>query len=112
MAIARTVRVRGESEVEKVIFSTKFLMLSLFAVFFALIYITVKVEAVKIGYEISANKNKEEETSKRNLILRAEFMKLKSPERVESIAEELGFRFPTQEDLIYIEEKTVIGERK
>jgi hypothetical protein len=39
-------------------------------------------------------------------------MKLKSPERVESIAEELGFRFPTQEDLIYIEEKTVIGERK
>ncbi len=112
MAIARTVRVREGSDVEKAIFSTKFLMLSLFAVCFALLYITIKVEAVKIGYEISANKNKEEETLKQNLILGAEFMKLKSPERVEGIAEGLGFRFPTQEDLIYIEENTVIGERK
>ncbi len=112
MAIARTVRVRGSSDLEKAVFSTKFLMISLLAVCIALLYITIKVEAVKIGYQISSNKKKEEEVLKQNLILRAEFMKLKSPERVERIAEDLGFRFPTQEDLIYIEHKTVVGERK
>ena len=112
MAIARTVRVRGRSDLEKAIFSTKFLMLSLLTVCLALLYITVKVEAVKIGYEISSNKKNEEETLKQNLTLRADFMKLKSPERVERIAGGLGFRFPTQEDLIYIEENTVVGERK
>lgn len=112
MAIARTVRLRGRSDLERAIFSTKFLMLSVLTVCFALLYITIKVEAVKVGYEISSNKGKEEETLKQNLILRAEFMKLKSPERIESIAEGLGFRFPTQEDLIYIEENTVVGERR
>jgi cell division protein FtsL len=112
MAIARTDRIRGTSDLERVIFSSKFLAVSLFAVFFALVYITIKVEAVKTGYEISANKSIEEETLRQNLILRAEFMKLKSPERVEHIAEEMGFRFPTQEDIIYIEENTVIGERR
>ncbi len=39
-------------------------------------------------------------------------MKLKSPKRVEKIARELGFKFPTQDDVIYIEQPTVVGENR
>jgi len=112
MALARTMRVRGNSNLERVVFSTRFLVLVLFLLGLALAYITIKVESLRIGYEISASKKKEEEVLKENLILQAEFMKLKSPERIESIARNLGFKFPTQDDLIYIEESTVIGETK
>lgn len=112
MALARTIRVRGNSNLERVIFSTRFLVLVLLTLGLAIAYITIKVESLKIGYEISASKKREEEVLKENLILRAEFMKLKSPERIEGIARELGFKFPTQDDLIYMEENTVVGETK
>jgi len=45
-----------------------------------------------------------------NLLLQAECMELKSPARIEGIARESGFRFPTQDDVIFVKEKTVIGE--
>ena len=42
--------------------------------------------------------------------MQSEFMLLKAPERLEEAASELGFKFPTQEDIIYIEKNKVVGK--
>jgi cell division protein FtsL len=112
MALAKTIRVRGNSTLERVVFSTRFLVVIILVMVLAIAYITIKVEAIRMGYEISASKREEEKSLKENLLLTAELMRLKSPQRVEGLAHELGFKFPTQEDLIYIEENTLIGESK
>jgi len=43
-------------------------------------------------------------------MLQSDFMKLKSPEKLEKSAIELGFKFPTQEDIIFIEKNKVVGK--
>jgi hypothetical protein len=39
-------------------------------------------------------------------------MRAKSPDRLEQTAIEMGFKYPTQEDIIYIEETTVADGKK
>jgi Cell division protein FtsL. len=106
------VKTRRKSNLDKVLLSSRFLILVCLAVLTALAYVHIKVEEIKLGYDISANRRQEEKTIKESLLLKAELMRLKSPARIEEIAREIGFQFPTQEDVIYIEERTVVGERK
>ena len=112
MAQIGAIRIKKKSNLDKTFLSMKFLILVLLTLSLALVYVRIKVEMIKLGYDISANKKKEEEALKENLLLQAEFMELKSPARIEYLARNLGFRFPTQEDVIYIKENTIIGERR
>jgi cell division protein FtsL len=112
MTESKNTRIKGKSNSNKDIFSLRLFFLCLLIICIALLYVRIKVETIKFGYEISANKKKEVELLKENHLLHAQCMELKSPARIEDIAREYGFRFPTQEDVIYIKEKTVIGERR
>jgi len=92
------------------ILSTGMIVLILLAIGLSLVYVRIKVEELSLGYEISRNKKKTEDLLKENRILQSDFMTLKSPERLERSAIELGFKFPTQEDIIYIEKNKVVGK--
>jgi len=78
----------------------------------SILYVRIKVEHVKIGYEISRNNKLEKSLIQERQNLRAKFMKLKSPERLELIADKLGFKYPTQNDIFYIEKATIVGKKK
>ena len=88
--------------------STGMVVVILFAIALSLVYVRIKVEEISLGYEISRNKKKTEDLLKDNRILNSEFMKLKSPESLEQTALELGFKFPTPEDIIYVEKNKVV----
>ena len=77
----------------------------------SLVYVRIKVEELSLGYEISRNKKKTQDLLKENRTLQSDFMKLKSPQRLEQMAVELGFKFPTQQDIIYIEKNKVVGNK-
>ncbi len=78
----------------------------------SILYVRIKVEHIKIGYEISRNNKLEKSLIQKRQDLRAKFMKLKSPERLELIADKLGFKYPTQNDIFYIEKATIVGKKK
>lgn len=92
------------------ILSTGVIVLILIAIGLSLVYVRIKVEEVSLGYEISRNKKNTEDLLKENRILQSDFMKLQSHEKLEEAASELGFKFPTQEDIIYIEKNKVVGK--
>ncbi len=91
--------------------SRKVIVLIVLAVLVALFYVRIKVEKVSLGYAISANKKIHKELVEENRLLQSELLKLKSPDRLERIGLHLGFKFPTQKDIIYMEKRTVIGNR-
>lgn len=101
-----------KSKMEKLIYSTRFIILVLLVIGLALGYVRIRFEETKIGYDISINKKIEKEILSEKRFLKADYVKLKSPERVERIARDLGFKFPTQEDVIFIEQPTVVGENR
>ena len=78
----------------------------------SIIYVRIKVEQIIVGYQISKNNKVEKSLIQDRHLLMAELMKLKSPERLEIIADKLGFKFPTQNDIFYIEKATIVGNRK
>ncbi len=100
---------RGNSG--KSVLSAGLIVLILIAVGLSLVYIRIKVEEVSLGYEISRNKKKTQDLLKENRTLQSEFMKLQSPGKLEQMAVELGFKFPTQKDIIYIEKNRVVGNK-
>ncbi len=110
MTESGNIRIKGKPNSDKTFFSLRFFFLCFLVICIALLYIRIKVETIKFGYEISETTKKEDHLLRENLLLQAECMELKSPARIEGIARESGFRFPTQDDVIYIKEKTVIGE--
>ena len=75
-------------------------------------YVKIKVDQIRVGYGISNNNKIEKSLIQDRQMLRAELMKLKSPERLEIIADRLGFKFPTQDDVFHIEKATIVGNRK
>ncbi|MEM7008869.1 MAG: hypothetical protein AAF462_07005 [Thermodesulfobacteriota bacterium] len=92
------------------ILSMGIIVLILIAIGLSLVYVRIKVEEVSLGYEISRNRKATEDLLKENRILQSEFMKLKAPDKLEESAEILGFKFPTQQDIIYIEKNRVVGK--
>jgi hypothetical protein len=77
----------------------------------ALGYLRIKGEEMRLSYEISFYKRTEETLTRDNRILSATYMTLKRPSRIGELAEKMGFKFPTQEDVIFIDETTLVGER-
>lgn len=79
---------------------------------FLLAYVSVKIEQVKMGYKISENQKLEQHLMKEKQSFRAELMNLKSPDHLRVSARELGFKFPTQDDVVFVEKTTVVGKRR
>ena len=111
MTNPKVVRTKERGHSGNSILSIGLIILILIAVGLSLIYIRIKVEELSLGYEISRNKRKTQELLKENRTLQSDFMKLKSPEKLERIAIDLGFKFPTQKDIIYIERNKVVGNK-
>lgn len=110
MAKLKLTKKQEKKSSDNFMLSTGMIVLILIVVGLSLVYVRIKVEELSLGYEISRNKKKTEELLKENRILQSEFMKLTSPEKLELSATELGFKFPTQEDIIYIEKNKVVGK--
>lgn len=90
----------------------KTIILLVIILIISILYVRIKVEHIKIGYEISRNNKLEKSLIQKRQDLRAKFTKLKSPERLELIADKLGFKYPTQNDIFYIEKATIVGKKK
>jgi cell division protein FtsL len=103
---------RGKSKLERFIFSTKFVILVVFTIMLFLGYLRISLEGTKLGYEISANKKAEDEIINEKSYLEAEYMTLRSPQRIGDLAHKLGFKYPTQDDVFYREQATVVGEKR
>lgn len=110
MAIQKLSKKQERRQSGNFILSTGMIVLILIVVGLSLVYVRIKVEELSLGYEISRNKKKTEDLLKENRMLQSDFMKLKSPEKLEKSAIELGFKFPTQEDIIFIEKNKVVGK--
>lgn len=84
-----------------------FLYLSVLAIFalacVALAFVWSRMTVVNLGYEISRANSARAGLIEQNKRLRVEFMKLKSPERIEKIASgELGLIHPAGEQIISV----------
>ncbi len=112
MGHAKALGSRQKVKSEKTVVSTGFVILVIVAVALALFYVRFKVEELRIGYEISRNNKGTKELLKEKRILQSEYMSAKSPDRLEKAALDMGFKYPTQEDIIYIEERPVVGSKK
>lgn len=112
MGQAKVLGSRQKVKSEKTVVSTGFVIIVLIAVALALFYVRFKVEELRIGYEISRNNKQTKELLKEQRILRSEFMRAKSPDKLEKLALELGFKYPTQEDIIFLQEKPYVGTRR
>lgn len=108
MAHVKALHAKEKLKTEKTVISTGFIIIILIAIALALFYLRFKVEGLTIGYEISRNNKAANELLKQKRILQSEFMMAKSPDKLELKALELGFKYPTQEDIIYIEETAAV----
>ncbi len=73
----------------------------------ALSFISIKVEHTRTGYELSTNRQSQKELVNQGKLLYYELLELKSPERLVPAAEQMGFRFATNKDIVFIEEVMV-----
>ncbi|MFI5321930.1 MAG: hypothetical protein ACHQ6U_00020 [Thermodesulfobacteriota bacterium] len=112
MAHVKALGSREKEKSERTTISMGFVILVLIAVAVSLFYVRFKVEELRVGYEISRNNKNMNELIKEKRILQSEFMQEKSPDRLEKIALQMGFKYPTQEDVIYIENNTVADSKK
>lgn len=97
----------------KKIASVKLIVILLIALVCSLGYVRIKAEQIRLGYEISSNSLVERDLIRKRQNLQALYIQLKSPERLEYIARNRGFKFPTQNDVIFVEQPTtVVGNIK
>ncbi len=89
---------------------TSIILVVLFAT--ALCFLRVKIENTRTGYEISRNKDIENQLMKEGQILNYELSKLKSPEFLEPVAKQMGFRFVTSKDIVFIEDVVLAGREE
>ena len=82
-----------------------FLHLSL-AVFFSILfvasYLWLRLEIIKLGYEISEANRVRYELTEENKRLKIELATLRAPERIEKIGRRLGLHHPTGEEVVRI----------
>ncbi len=79
---------------------------------FSMAFVKIKVDQIDTGYAISENTEREKSLVQERQKLRARLSNLQSPYKLEIIASNLGFRFPTQNDIFYMERATIISNRK
>ena len=111
MAKSASLGARQKIKKAKKAVSTGLILIVAVAVALALGYLRIKAEGIRLGYEISWNKRETKELLKENLMLKSEFMKAISADSLQGTAKELGFKFPTQEDIVYIEKKHILSDK-
>lgn len=94
------------------VLSIKSMILIISILVLSLGYVRIKVEQIKIGYKISENNKVEKKLIQNRQELRAQLMELKSPIRLEKLALNLGFKFPTPDDIIFVDKTTIVGKSK
>lgn len=94
------------------VLSIKSMILIISILVLSLGYVRIKVEQIKIGYKISENNKVEKKLIQNRQELRAQLMELKSPIRLEKLALNLGFKFPTPDDIIFVDKTTIVGKNK
>ncbi len=77
----------------------------------ALCFIHIKVQHTRTGYEISTNRQLQKELINEGQILFYELSEIKSPQRLVPVAKQMGFRFATTKDIVFIEEVMVASGR-
>lgn len=81
------------------------LWLSLLCVFIAelLVYTWVRVQCVRVGYEISALNKEQQGLTELQANLKVELARLKAPQRITKIAQEkLGLTLPTPKQIMVL----------
>lgn len=118
MGHAKALSSREKVKSDKPAVSTWHIIIILVIVALALFYVRFKVEGLRIGYDISRNNRTANELRREKRLLESELMMAKSPDKLEAMALSLGFKYPTQEDTIYINEsnaamdKTVVSGKE
>lgn len=85
-------------------------MLVFLLILTAVCFLRVKFEQTKTEYEISKNKETEMELVKEGEVLKHSLSKFRSIEFLEPLAKKNGFRFPTYNDIVVVEE-VVLAEK-
>ncbi len=78
----------------------------------ALCFLHVKIEHTRTGYQISKAREVEQDLMKESQMLQHEIIKLKSIEHLKPMADKIGFRFPTYNDVVFVEEVIVAQEEQ
>ena len=78
----------------------------------SLCFLRVKVEHTRTGYEISKNRAAVTELERENQTISSRLSRLKSPEVLEAAAREMGFKYATYEDVVFVKEQEVILAEK
>jgi len=112
MGHAKALSSREKVKSDKPAVSTWHIIIILVIVALALFYVRFKVEGLRIGYDISRNNRAVTELRREKRILESELMMAKSPDKLETMALGLGFKYPTQEDTIYIKENNAVMDDK
>ena len=84
----------------------------IFLLCFFLAYLHLKIELIEVGYEIADNRVREKDLIENNELLQANFLNLKSPQRIEPLALQMGLRYPLQQDLLYINKNVELKTAK
>ncbi|PIU56317.1 MAG: cell division protein FtsL, partial [Deltaproteobacteria bacterium CG07_land_8_20_14_0_80_38_7] len=96
------------SKKEMAVRNRKVRVFSLFMVvliFMSLIYVWTRIKVVQLGYEVSRLSVEIKELSQQKSILEADVAKLKSPARMEGLAQsKLGMRLPHGDEVVFIEQ--------
>lgn len=70
--------------------------------FFALFHVWVRVQVVEVGYQIRELSTRHEELRREQHNLRLERTTLRSPVRLEAVAQQLGLRRPPQKEVMLL----------
>lgn len=112
MVKSPTIRRRTKRVSPSIVLLGRCCILLVMAVALALGYVHLKAEETRLSYEIWENQKVQESLTKETAVLEADYQRLLRPTRIASMAGKSGFKFPTLEDVIYIDQqKTVVGER-
>lgn len=111
MVRTQLVRANSRRSPRVINFIKNYSFLLVFGVVLALSYVHLKVMTTNLSYEIWDNKKTEESLRLETQRLQAEYMKLLMPDKIAKQAEGRGFKFPTLDDAIYIQNTTLVGER-
>lgn len=103
---------RDRKRIVSHISSKQALFALVFLLCFFLAYLHLKIELIEVGYEIADNRNSEKKLIEDKEILQATFLNLKSPQRIEPLAINLGLRYPTPYDIVYINGDEQITAKK
>lgn len=68
----------------------------------AFVFLWSRLTVVNLGYEISAANSKRASLIEKNKRLRVEYMRLKSPERIERMATEMGLVYPGRDQIVEV----------